>query len=167
VQVCHGVASRSRRYGATTFAVDGERRLVSQTFASWNRVVPWLRAVDQPEPLTTPSALAGHLSISADGRRVAYASFERTAPIETVPFDPVSGTITATPVTVVGGTPFLSWVAPSPDGQWLVDEVERRAGAQRKPLAAGRDDLQVGTFLMIAAVRLNRDTRSLARSGPP
>jgi eukaryotic-like serine/threonine-protein kinase len=77
------------------------------------------RVLAQPEPLTTPSALAGHLSISADGRRVAYASFERTAPIETVPFDPVSGTITATPVTVVGGSRFLSWVAPSPDGQWL------------------------------------------------
>ena len=77
------------------------------------------RVLAQPEPLTTPSAFAGHLSVSADGRRVAYASFERTAPIQTVPFDPVSGTITATPVTVVGGTRFLSWVAPSPDGQWL------------------------------------------------
>jgi Tol biopolymer transport system component len=77
------------------------------------------RVLSQPEPLTTPSALAGHLSVSADGRRVAYASFERTAPIQTVPFDPVSGMITATPVTVVGGTRFLSWVAPSPDGQWL------------------------------------------------
>ena len=77
------------------------------------------RVLAQPEPLTTPSAFAGHLSVSADGRRVAYASLERTAPIQTVPFDPVSGTITATPVTVVGGTRFLSWVAPSPDGQWL------------------------------------------------
>ena len=77
------------------------------------------QVLSQPEPLTTPSALAGHLSVSADGRRVAYASFERTAPIQTVPFDPVSGTITAAPVTVVGGTRFLSWVAPSPDGQWL------------------------------------------------
>ena len=77
------------------------------------------RVLAPPEPLTTPSAFAGHLSVSADGRRVAYASFERTAPIQTVPFDPVSGTITATPVTVVGGTRFLSWVAPSPDGQWL------------------------------------------------
>jgi Tol biopolymer transport system component len=77
------------------------------------------RVLAQPEPLTTPSALAGHLSVSADGRRVAYASFERTAPIQTVPFDPASGTITATPVTLVGGTRFLSWVAPSPDGQWL------------------------------------------------
>ena len=77
------------------------------------------QVLSQPEPLTTPSALAGHLSVSADGRRVVYASFERTAPIQTVPFDPVSGTITATPVTVVGGTRFLSWVAPSPDGHWL------------------------------------------------
>jgi eukaryotic-like serine/threonine-protein kinase len=77
------------------------------------------RVLSQPEPLTTPSALAGHLSVSADGRRVAYASLERTAPIQTVPFDPGSGTISATPVTVVGGTRFVSWVAPSPDGQWL------------------------------------------------
>ena len=69
------------------------------------------RVQAQPEPLTTPSAFAGHLSVSADGRRVAYASLERTAPIQTVPFDPVSGTITATPVTVVGGTRFLAWVS--------------------------------------------------------
>jgi Tol biopolymer transport system component len=72
-----------------------------------------------PEPLTTPSALAAHVGVSADGRRVVYASLERTAPIQAVPFDPASGTITATPVTVVGGTRFLSWVAASPDGQWL------------------------------------------------
>jgi Tol biopolymer transport system component len=77
------------------------------------------RVLAQPEPLTTPSALAGHLSVSADGRRVVYASLERTAPIQAVPFDPASGTITVTPVTVVGGTRFLSWVAASPDGQWL------------------------------------------------
>jgi hypothetical protein len=43
VQVCHGVASRSRRYGATTFAVDGERRLVTQIFTSWNPTAGWLR----------------------------------------------------------------------------------------------------------------------------
>ena len=77
------------------------------------------RVQAQPEPLTTPSAFAGHLSVSADGRRVAYASLERTAPIQTVPFDPVSGSVTTTPVTVVGGTRFLAWVRPSPDGQWL------------------------------------------------
>jgi Tol biopolymer transport system component len=77
------------------------------------------RVLSPPEPLTTPSALAAHVGVSADGRRVVYASLERTAPIQAVPFDPASGTITATPVTVVGGTRFLSWVAASPDGQWL------------------------------------------------
>jgi eukaryotic-like serine/threonine-protein kinase len=77
------------------------------------------RVLGQPEPLTTPSAFAGHLTASATGTHIAYASFERTAPIQRVSFDPVAGTTTATPATVVGGTRFLSSVAPSPDGQWL------------------------------------------------
>jgi eukaryotic-like serine/threonine-protein kinase len=77
------------------------------------------RVLGQPEPLTTPSAFAGHLSVSADGRRVVYTSFQRTAPIQKASFDPVSGAITANPLTVVGGSRFLSSVAPSPDGQWL------------------------------------------------
>ena len=29
------------------FACGRERRLVTLNFASWNRVVPWLRAVDE------------------------------------------------------------------------------------------------------------------------
>jgi WD40 repeat protein len=77
------------------------------------------RTLGQPQPLTTPSAFTGHLTVSADGRRVAYASLERTAPIQKVPFDPVSATVAANPVTVIGGSRFLSHAAPSPDGQWL------------------------------------------------
>ena len=77
------------------------------------------RVLAQPEPLTTPSAFAGHLSASANGRDLAYASSQRTAPIQKVSFNPALGTTAASPVTVVGGTRFLSAVTPSPDGQWL------------------------------------------------
>jgi eukaryotic-like serine/threonine-protein kinase len=77
------------------------------------------RVLGQPEPITTPSAFVGDLSASADGRRVAFASLTRTAPIQKVAFEPGSGTVTASPVTVLGGSRFFAQVAPSPDGQWL------------------------------------------------
>jgi eukaryotic-like serine/threonine-protein kinase len=76
--------------------------------------------VGQPEPLTAPSSFAGHLSISADGSRLAYASLGRTSNVQKVSFDPASGAVTANPATVLGGSRFLSTVALSRDGQWLV-----------------------------------------------
>jgi hypothetical protein len=36
-------AGTARRLGRTTSARTGERRLVTQTFASWNQIGEWLR----------------------------------------------------------------------------------------------------------------------------
>src|SRR6476646_8203024 len=77
------------------------------------------RVLGVPEALTAPSAFAAHLSVSADGRRMAYASLGQTATIENASIDPHSGLLTAGPQTVIGGSRFLSHVAPSPDGRWL------------------------------------------------
>ena len=71
------------------------------------------------EAITAPSAFAGHLSVSRDGRHLASASVVRTASVQKVSFDPDSGTIGGDPVTVLSGSRFLSHVMPSPDGQWL------------------------------------------------
>ena len=77
------------------------------------------KVLGRPEPLMAPSSFAGHLSISTDGSRMAYASLARTSNIQKVSFDPSSNAVTGIPVTVVGGSRFLSHVAPSRDGQWL------------------------------------------------
>jgi eukaryotic-like serine/threonine-protein kinase len=77
------------------------------------------RVLGPPEALTTPSPDSRHLSISADGRLVAYASFGETASIQKVSFDSAAATVTGTPDTVVGGSRYLSHVDVAPDGRWL------------------------------------------------
>ena len=78
------------------------------------------RVLGQPQALTAPSGFVQHLSVSANGRQVAYASLGKTASIQKIAFDPVTGTSTGAPVSVLGGSRYLSHVAPSPDGQWLL-----------------------------------------------
>jgi Tol biopolymer transport system component len=77
------------------------------------------QVLGQAEAVTTPSAFAGHVTISADGRQVAYASLGRTSGIHRIPFDPQAET-TGSAVPVLGGSRFLANVAVSPDGQWLL-----------------------------------------------
>jgi Tol biopolymer transport system component len=77
------------------------------------------KVLGQPEAITAPSPFARHMSVSADGRLVAYASLLRTGTIQRVAFDPVAAAIIDTPVTVLGGSRSLSAPAPSPDGKWL------------------------------------------------
>ena len=87
----------------------------------------WRVAIDErsgqvsgpAEAITAPSAFAGHLSVSRDGRQLALASVVQNASVQKVSFDPDSGTIGGDPVTVLSGSRFLSHVMPSPDGQWL------------------------------------------------
>lgn len=77
------------------------------------------KVLGPPEALTAPSADTRHLSVSADGRRLAYASFATTASIHKIAFDPASADVIGKPTTVVGGSRNLSHVAVSPDGQLL------------------------------------------------
>ena len=88
----------------------------------------WRVAIDQrtgqarsePEAVTTPAANIAHLSISADGRRLAYSAVQETQNIEVVPFDPLKGEITSAPKPVTTGSRFWANPDPSPDGTQVV-----------------------------------------------
>jgi eukaryotic-like serine/threonine-protein kinase len=73
----------------------------------------------EPEPITTPASFAAHLSISADGRRLAYSSVQETQNIQKLALDPVTFEPTADPVNVTTGTRRWSSPDPSPDGTWV------------------------------------------------
>ena len=88
----------------------------------------WRIAVDErsgrpqshPQPITSPASFAAHLSISADGRQLAYSAILETQNIQRVPFDPVKGTVAGEPVAVTTGSRFWANPDPSPDGEWVV-----------------------------------------------
>ena len=73
--------------------------------------------VGAPEPVTTPSSYAGYLSISGDGRRIAYASIEPRGNIFKLPFDPVGHVVTGEPVALTRGSLFLMAPDVSPHGE--------------------------------------------------
>ena len=88
----------------------------------------WRIAIDQqtgrpqgePQPLTTPAAIVAHLSISADGRRLAYSAVQETQNIELVRFDPIKGEVVGPPQPVTTGSRFWANPDPSPDGTQVV-----------------------------------------------
>ena len=84
--------------------------------------------LDQPEPVTT--TVAGddiHLSLSANGKQMAYAVVRNTANIMRVEFDPATRTVVGEPVGVTGSSVTTSTADVSPDGESL---VYMRAGVQ-------------------------------------
>jgi Tol biopolymer transport system component len=88
----------------------------------------WRVAIDEPsgvvsgEPqaITTPASQVAHLSISNDGRRLAYSAVTETQNIEKVAFDPVAGAIAGQPQSVTTGSRFWANPDPSPDGSQAV-----------------------------------------------
>jgi eukaryotic-like serine/threonine-protein kinase len=78
------------------------------------------RPRSEPQPITTPAAFAGHLSISADGRRLAYSAVLETQNIQRMAFDPVRGEFVGAPEAVTTGSRFWANPDPSPDGAWVV-----------------------------------------------
>ena len=72
-----------------------------------------------PEALTAPTSSASLMSMSADGRSIAYTALTSSYSIGKVSFDPVNGSVRGTPVTVIGGSRPFAAPYPSPDGQWL------------------------------------------------
>jgi len=81
------------------------------------------KLLGQPEPVTTPSTYAAHISFSSDGRRLAYASIDNTAQIQKAAFDPVSETIKGPPTPVTHGTRLWASPDPSPDNESVVFQV--------------------------------------------
>jgi Tol biopolymer transport system component/serine/threonine protein kinase len=74
----------------------------------------------QPEPLTSPASFAAHLSISADGQRIAFSAVQETQNIQKLQFNPSTGDAIAEPVPITTGSRFWSSPDPSPDGKWVV-----------------------------------------------
>ncbi|KAB2961306.1 MAG: protein kinase [Thermoanaerobaculia bacterium] len=73
----------------------------------------------EPQPITTPATFLAHLSVSGDGRRLAYSSVVETQNIQALPFDPLKGVPDGEPVYVTTGSRRWSSPDPSPDGEWI------------------------------------------------
>ena len=72
-----------------------------------------------PEPITTPAMFLGHISLSADGRLLAYSSAIVTANIQGLGFDPESQSVVEEPMWITSGSRRWSSPEPSPDGEWV------------------------------------------------
>lgn len=77
------------------------------------------RVPGRPEAVTMPSPYVGPFSISADGRRIAYAQMTDTVNIQTAGFDPAKGTVASQPRWITEGSRQAGYPDLSPDGEWL------------------------------------------------
>jgi len=84
-----------------------------------------------PEPLTTPSPYAQHLSFSRDGRRAAYVSQVSSKNILKAEFNPDTALLTGRPIAVTEGFKHTAQPNLSPDGEWFVYSTQ---GEQQEDL---------------------------------
>jgi Tol biopolymer transport system component/predicted Ser/Thr protein kinase len=73
-----------------------------------------------PEPITSPASYVTHLSLSRDGRHLAYAAVLESQNIYKLRLNPVTGDPVGEPLAVTTGSRFWSSPDPSPDGRWIV-----------------------------------------------
>jgi Tol biopolymer transport system component len=73
----------------------------------------------EPEAFTAPARFAGPMSISTDGRRIAYTQQYQTMSIERVAFDPDREVISSLPQPVTQGSRMDWFPEYSSDGQWI------------------------------------------------
>jgi dipeptidyl aminopeptidase/acylaminoacyl peptidase len=78
------------------------------------------RPRSEPEAITSPASFVAHLSVSADGRQLAYSAVLETQNIERLRLDPVKGEVVGQPVAVTTGSRFWANPDPSPDGSFVV-----------------------------------------------
>ena len=78
------------------------------------------RPLGQPEPLTVPSRFVGHISVSADGSRIAYCSNELEQNVQRITMDPASEKILPEPEWVTTGSQPWGGLDVAPDGQSIV-----------------------------------------------
>jgi len=78
------------------------------------------RTRGEPEPLTTPTPFAGHLTISADGRRLAYGASLETQNLQKLALDPERVEVVGQPAPVTTGSRSWANPDPAPDGDFLV-----------------------------------------------
>jgi Tol biopolymer transport system component len=78
------------------------------------------KPLGEPEPIITPAPFLAHPSISADGRRIAYASVSETQNIQRLSLDPVTLAVKGEPAWVTSGSRLWANPDPTPDGRWVV-----------------------------------------------
>lgn len=76
-------------------------------------------ALGPPESIALPTTFAAHLSFSARGDRMVFASLPTRASIHRISFDPLSGRVQGDPVVVTRDSRHWVWPEPSPDGRLL------------------------------------------------
>lgn len=76
-------------------------------------------ALGPPEPITLPTTFAGHLSFSARGDRLVFASLPTRASIHRIAFDPAGGRVQGDPIVITKDSHQWVWPEPSPDGNFL------------------------------------------------
>jgi Tol biopolymer transport system component len=88
----------------------------------------WRVAIDEdtgrprgePEPIITPAPFLAHPSVSADGRRIAYAAVSQTQNIQRLSIDPATASPKGEPGWVTTGSRLWANPDPTPDGEWVV-----------------------------------------------
>ena len=113
------------------------------------------------EAITTPAPYVGHLSVAADGRTIAYTAFVENSRIEKLRFDPVNGSVSGSPIEVLGGSQVFTSPAPSPDGDAPGLQVRRKHGWALHACSGGHLDQSSGWDRAAPA-----DERSTIRSFP-
>ena len=78
------------------------------------------RVQGEPEDLTTPAAWSGFLSITRDGRQIAYATREGKSNLEKAAFDPAAGRTSGILEPVTQGSRNVRSADVSPDGRQVV-----------------------------------------------
>ena len=73
-----------------------------------------------PEAVIAPSPFVAHITISADGTRIAYSSIQRSRNIQRLPIDPANGTPRGEPTWITTGSRLWANPNPSPDGKSFV-----------------------------------------------
>jgi serine/threonine protein kinase/Tol biopolymer transport system component len=102
-------------------------------------------AQGEPEPLTTPSQQMGFMSMSRDGRRIAYTQTTTHTSLYMLEFDPAREVIVGTPTPIPLGTRRTTGPEVSPDGKLVVAEIVQGAG--REDLIVMRTE-GTGSFLL-------------------
>jgi len=77
------------------------------------------RPLDEPAPVTTPATSLAHVSISSDGKHIAFSSVLVTSNVQRLAFDPVRGVVDGEPEWVTRGSRRWANPEPSPDGEFV------------------------------------------------
>jgi len=72
-----------------------------------------------PQSLTTPSRFVAHLTVSGDGRRLAYSSMDLGSNIRRYGFNPAGGIEAGAGMPVTAGSRAWTTPSPSPDGSMI------------------------------------------------